>query len=415
MQNRKPSLNWTALRQADRDGIPIMCLYGGTSSGKTYSAIMWCIRTAYAATIAEKPFKACICRRTYPELEQACWDVALQILDDLRLIQSGVADIRKSPRPQIRFGKGVYIDFRHAETHKKIKGAEYDVWLLDEVTDISPEFYEETKIRVPRSDKRRFLYVSRIILTWNPTSLASWVYEEFFTGKPQDVPVRIVKSTYLDNPHVLPRIVAQLHSWQVTDPRRWQVYGLGDWGSPDELIYPKWSLCPDDNQPATGRKYDAVGIDFGYANPTAVVGIFVDSGRIVADEILYRSGMPISDLCAWAAERPELRGVPVFCDPSAPASIDDLQRAGLAAEPANNDVQPGISWLQARPIHLTHRSTSLKREIAGYAWQKDAEGRIIDKPVKIMDHACDAMRYAAYTWHVQGYDAAYPEYAGFLG
>lgn len=367
---------------------------------------------ALMAATAEEPFSACICRRTYPELRLACWEPSLSILGKMRVKQRVL--IRKSPALEIVFADEVRIMFRNADDPADIKGAEFDVWVLDEANDISRDFYEETLIRVPRADSARFMPHARHILSWNPVSRGAWVYDEFFAGEcPADV--QIVHSTYQDNPFVLPEMVKQLETWRETDPRRWEVYGLGEWGSPDELIYPSWEFAPPDAVPV-GRKYDAIGIDFGYANPTAVVGLWLDgTDAVIVDEILYASGIPISELCTWAAGQPALFGVPVYCDPSAPGSIADIQRVGIRADDAENDVQQGISFLQGRRIKLTPRSVNLHREIIGYAWQRDVHGRITDKPVKIMDHACDAMRYAAYTLHRHGYDRAEQKlYRGYL-
>lgn len=341
----------------------------------------------------------------------ACWDPAILILGKM-----GIANrvtIRKGPMHEFIFAKNVRILFRNADKPSDIKGAEFDVWYLDEANDISRDFYEETLIRIPRGDNSRFLPRARHILSWNPVSRGAWVYTEFFASTPQP-DVQIVHSTYRDNPYVLPDFVARLHRWRENDPRRWEVYGLGMWGSPDELIYPSWRICHDDEVPV-GRRYDAIGIDWGYANPTAVVGIFCDGGRIIADELLYRTNATIADLCAWAAATPAMHGVPVFCDPAAPASIADLQRAGIAAEPANNDVAPGISWVQGREIVVSPRSAGLRKELQGYCWQRDQQGNLTQKPVKIEDHACDALRYAAYTWHVKGYDRRTKMYRGYMG
>jgi phage terminase large subunit len=42
-------------------------------------------------------------------------------------------------------------------------------------------------------------------------------------------------------------------------------------------------------------------------------------------------------------------------------------------------------------------STHLVKELNNYCWMRDANGNLLDKPIKLMDHAIDAARYAAYT------------------
>lgn len=399
--------NWTALYEPPANA-KIICLFGGTASGKTYTALKWCILMAVIAAEAGKTFRVCVCRKTYPELRAACWDVAYQICIEQFLFECDLATVRRAPTPRLIFSDMVSIDFKHADRPEEIKGAEYDVWLLDEVTDISRDFYRETLIRVPRGDRTRFLSQSRHILTWNPVSRGSWVFEEFFGSNPPRG-VFLVKSTYRDNPHVSPQLIRQLMNWKETDPRRWRVYGLGDWGSPDELIYPHWRVASDSE--IANLKYSCYGVDFGYANPTAVVGVSFRGNTLIVDELLYRSEVSTGELIEWLKY---LRAggdyTPIYCDPADPKTIVEIQRAGIYSVYAgeNKPVTAGIAWLEGKDIAITPNSQNLRREIAGYCWSRDAGGQLTDKPVKILDHAMDALRYAAWSFHT-GMRDVHPE------
>jgi len=37
------------------------------------------------------------------------------------------------------------------------------------------------------------------------------------------------------------------------------------------------------------------------------------------------------------------------------------------------------------------------KEIKGYKYKETSKGEVLDEPVKFMDHAMDALRYAVYT------------------
>ena len=95
----------------------------------------------------------------------------LQILDGLDTIQFEAVMILKSLKPLLVFGRVQSINFRHADLAEEINGAEYDVWLLNEVIDIPRDFYKETSIRVIRVDMLQYLPYSLHLLTWNPTTL----------------------------------------------------------------------------------------------------------------------------------------------------------------------------------------------------------------------------------------------------
>ena len=45
-------------------------------------------------------------------------------------------------------------------------------------------------------------------------------------------------------------------------------------------------------------------------------------------------------------------------------------------------------------IKVTKRSVNLIKELRNYTWDKDKEGKQINKPIDFMNHAIDAARYA---------------------
>jgi phage terminase large subunit len=50
------------------------------------------------------------------------------------------------------------------------------------------------------------------------------------------------------------------------------------------------------------------------------------------------------------------------------------------------------------PLYIHASSTNLINELKTYKWKTDKDGKVIDKePVKLNDHATDAMRYAVFT------------------
>jgi phage terminase large subunit len=45
------------------------------------------------------------------------------------------------------------------------------------------------------------------------------------------------------------------------------------------------------------------------------------------------------------------------------------------------------------PLRVTKRSTNLIKELRNYSWQKDKEGKKINKPIDMFNDAIDASRY----------------------
>ena len=57
-----------------------------------------------------------------------------------------------------------------------------------------------------------------------------------------------------------------------------------------------------------------------------------------------------------------------------------------------------LNWLDTERIHIVaEKCPNLLREFASYIWDEKAQERGEDKPVKLNDHALDALRYLLQT------------------
>jgi len=54
----------------------------------------------------------------------------------------------------------------------------------------------------------------------------------------------------------------------------------------------------------------------------------------------------------------------------------------------------GIQNVQSQWISVTKRSTNIIKEYRNYVWITDKDGRILNEPLDIYNHAMDAGRYA---------------------
>lgn len=91
----------------------------------------------------------------------------------------------------------------------------------------------------------------------------------------------------------------------------------------------------------------------------------------------------------------------VIVDPAAASFIAELKKRGYNVKKARNDVLDGIRFVamllnQDRIVFLRCCKNTIK-EFASYIWDEKAADRGEDKPVKIRDHAMDAVRYMCYT------------------
>lgn len=99
-----------------------------------------------------------------------------------------------------------------------------------------------------------------------------------------------------------------------------------------------------------------------------------------------------------------LEGTPVkaiIIDPSAASFITELNNRGYKTMKADNDVEDGIrlvsTLLNTEKIAFSQSCINTIKEFASYIWDPKAADRGEDKPIKLHDHAMDAVRYFCYT------------------
>lgn len=275
---------------------------------------------------------------------------------------------------------GSYLEFFGVEDSGKVHGPSRDILWINEANLISRETYIQLAIRTNET----------IFLDYNPADEYSYVYP--VADKEGN---KIIHSTYKNNLNQLTKeIIAEIESLQDADANLWKVYGLGLRGVSSETIYNHWKQC--DNFPDCEQVF--YGLDFGYNNPSALVKVGVKDGRIYAEEIFYETKLTTNDL----AEVIKIYGITkrsgeIFCDAAEPKTIEEICRMGLNAKPADKSVYDGIQKVKSYPLFITRNSTNLLKEIKSYKWKTDKDGRVLDEPVKFMDHALDALRYAVFT------------------
>jgi len=205
---------------------------------------------------------------------------------------------------------------------------------------------------------------------------------------------KCIHSTYRNNlSNLSPNQVAIIEGYkELPDPFMWNVYGLGKRGASKEIIYSHWKrgIGP-------GKGDIAYGLDFGYVNPTALVKVEFFEGKTYVEEILYRSGMTLTE-CAEYLKNLNIGYAPVYADAAEPKSIEEIFRYGINILPAVKDVWSGILTMKSQDLYI--HGANLESEFQSYRWKLDKEGNPIEEPVKVADHLCDATRYCVHT-HLQ--------------
>ena len=175
------------------------------------------------------------------------------------------------------------------------------------------------------------------------------------------------------------------------------------------LVYPQFDRATH-VVAAPDREYATAlgGIDFGFTNPSVVLpfGVTGDGQWRQLDE-WYERRKVIDDIIAAAKDFQARYGVARWhCDPSEPAYIEQLQRAGVRAVAADNERTAGIAAV-AKALALRGDGTpgltlapscaNTVAEYETYQYPEKKAGQQRDEPIKAFDHAMDATRYAVFS------------------
>jgi phage terminase large subunit len=138
------------------------------------------------------------------------------------------------------------------------------------------------------------------------------------------------------------------------------------------------------------------GLDFGYNNPTALCRVTERDGDLYAREEIYQSHLTNSDLIPMIKQIVKSHET-VYCDSAEPNRIEELRRAGVKAVAANKDVKGGIDFIKSRKLYVHSGSANLLKEIKSYKYMDQGKRKVNEPeiPLKLNDHICDSLRYAA--------------------
>ena len=343
---------------------------GGTSSSKTYSILQLLVLICQGA---KAPLLISVVSESLPHLKRGAIRDLFSILGE-----SPDGNSRWSKTEFVyTFQNGAKVEFFGADEPDKVRGPRRDILFINEGNNVSWDTARGLDVRTSR-----FTFVD-----WNPVA-SFWAHEQWI-GSPENA---YIHSTYIDAREVLPiEVVRNIESNRDKDPNWWKVYGLGELGHLENLIWPNFEIVPELPARCDWGPW-AYGVDFGFVNPTAVVKVVTSGGKFYWDECLYAPRLTNSDIIERLTheERADL-----YCDAAEPARIEELNRAGWTAWPANKDVKMGLDLVRRQSLYITKRSVAGLKEVRNYCRKKDRDGNVLEEPLKLNDHFCDGGRYGS--------------------
>lgn len=373
---------------------------GGTRSGKTYSILQTFILALIEEVNLQKPATVnSVVSESMPHLQRGA-------IRDFKAIMEaeGIWEEARwnETMHTYTFGNNSILEFFSVDNAGKVHGSARDRLFINEAQNIPYEIARQLFVRTR----------GQIVCDYNPTH--SFWLNEIIEARPNCITLH---STYKDNEFLTPEQVAEIEANR-NDRNWWKVYGKGEIGTLDGLIY-NFELV--DNLPAVSEMDSLVeiqGLDFGFTNdPTARVQIVADPRKKIlwVRQRCYRTHMLnrhiIEDLEADGVSR----RTEIYADCAEPKSIAEIKEAGFNVIPCDKDapvksdkLKFQLQWMQGWTLNVTKDSIDLIKELRNYTWDKDRDGNPLNQPIDKFNHLLDALRYASWTRFAQ--KAGYGQY-----
>lgn len=413
-------------------------LIGGYGSGKSYQ-----IGFKIILKLLEEKRKALVIREVFDTIQDSCYDLLCEILDDMGLLTTDPKEFRnkknkvlalKSPL-KFRFPNGSQIIFKGMDKPEKVKSINgvSIVW-LEECSEIKYEGYKELlgRIRTPQVSMH-------FILSCNPIGRENWVYRHFFVrlddegeetiivdeNKFYDKKCLIHNGTYYhhstpdDNPWLPWQYLKRLDDLKNYDYPLYMVARWGRFGATGTRVLPQLHVCRPEHRDSFKRNIDRLGpenmyfgFDFGFEESfNAVISMSVDlknSILYIWDEI-YMNHVT-DDVFANQPEMQRLKeridwmntqgyNKMIIADNEDPKAISYYRQNGFRIRACRNKFA-GSRLSNTRKVKrfkkiiVSPKCKNVIRELKDLTYKKDPKGNVIYDQFNIDPHSFSAIWYA---------------------
>lgn len=359
------------------DGPRIVVLQGGTRSGKSIASLQYLI----VKGLEESGVMISVVRKSFPSLR-------ISALRDFREIMKSLdiwnEDYWKASENSYFFENGSVIEFLSVQDSERRKGTKRDYLFIDETNELDFDDFFQLAIRT----------TNKIILAYNPSfpPQTHWIVQNVH----QHEESKVFISTYKDNPFLDENIVKEIERLRETSPSYWTIYGTGEFGMSEGLVFDNIHTIDVIPSDATLLGY---GCDWGYTNDeSSMVALFKFENGIILHEIFYMKGLLINEIGNLIKGCFDVHGkAQVIGDSSEPRTIDEIHRMGVNIKPAKkgkDSIINSIDIMKQHKIFVTKSSVNLLNEFYSYQWMKDKANNLLNEiDPRSKDHAIDASRY----------------------
>lgn len=361
---------------------------GSAGSGKSYT-----IAQKIIMRCCKEQIRVLVCRRYATTLRNSCFALFKEILTKWKL--TSYVKIKETDM-SITFPNGSQIIMVGLDTEEKLLSLTNisTVW-VEEAYEVEKEKVEQLNLRMRGAAANQ-----QLILSWNPISKNSWLYD--FTVENPPFSSVFIHSTYKDNPFLNKEYIDALDEMEVRNPAKYRIYGRGEWGIDVEgLVITNWRTERFDPMAmaADGGYEHRAGMDLGWIDPSTVIDTLYDRNNktIYVFNEFYKSGCQLSEL-AIAIKNMNLNKTKIYVDAAEPRSIQFFKQEGInavACAKGKDSVKAGLMFLQDHLIIVHPQCQNFINELENFSYIKSKQtGLWTEDTTHEFSHAIDACRYA---------------------
>jgi phage terminase large subunit len=286
------------------------------------------------------------------------------------------------------FPNGSTINIEGTDDDLKVHGYHSDYLWFNEFYRMSKDTFDQLDMRC----------TTAVFMDYNPIGR---LWSDDLTKQDNAI---LIHSTFKDNPFIPLEQKRKILGYEpneynkqqkTADAYKWSVYGLGLKAEKPNRIYKNW-IKVSDKQFSKILAPSYYGLDFGSANPSALVEVKYRDHNFYSKQRLY---LPISQMQSSLADVLKGLGLTnkdlIIADSADPTRIAELINAGLNVLPAikgQGSVNQGLDFVNSMTNHYTENSVDLEYEVENYEWEI-VNGMNLNRPIKKDDHLIDADRY----------------------
>lgn len=347
---------------------------GGQGSSKTFSTL----QVIYNHLIGSERKKVTFCSYALPHLKKGvCSDFDSIITS----FGENLGKVKSSPaQPLYRIHKSE-IDCYGVEGNLALAhGPRRDLLFINECNrkigyDVFDQLFSRSKVT---------------LVDFNPDA-EFWLHEKVLPNFPHV----LIKSNFMDNPYLpdselqnilLKRDKPGFENW-------WKVYGLGELGSYEGVVFPNWRYANEGEFEESIISYpNGYGLDYGFhPDPDAMVMVAFDKRgkRLFVKEMIYKTNNGTEDLIDQIKSfyrPPDL----IVAESASPRTNADLSKYyNLKPVQKTRTVAEWLREMQDYEIIITEDSDNMAKELRNYLYNDKKAGI----PVDAFNHGIDALRY----------------------